>query len=283
MVSGETDTARGAAGTAGSVTAGAHRSVPVGPFHVADLTRAGLGEAVGELAGATAGRRPSVVFALHVGGLNSRRDRSFVAAMAQADLVYADGGSTVLVAKLAGAREIERAVTTDVGWDFLAALGRQLGRPPRIALVGGADGLAAGAGEALAAGGAGEVVAAEHGYRSDWTDVLVRLRDARPDALIVGLGAPREMTWIVEHRDELPPCLVFTCGGWFGYLVGDEARAPAILLHPGLEWIARFAQAPRRLGPRYARGVASTAALAALAVLRRPRRMPAAQRPGQRS
>ena len=68
------------------------------------------------------------------------------------------------------------------------------------------------------------------------------------------------MVWSQQHRDELPPGLVLTCGGWFGHLVGDEKRAPRLLRRSGLEWIARVAQAPPRLGPRYAQGAGATAA-----------------------
>jgi N-acetylglucosaminyldiphosphoundecaprenol N-acetyl-beta-D-mannosaminyltransferase len=45
-------------------------------------------------------------------------------------------------------------------------------------------------------------------------------------------------------------------------VVGDEKRAPRLLRRSGLEWIARMAQQPRRLGPRYAKGLVSTAAVA---------------------
>ena len=79
---------------------------------------------------------------------------------------------------------------------------------------------------------------------------------------MIGLGAPREMVWCQRHRDELPTGLVLTCGGWFGHIVGDERRAPRMLRRSGLEWIARVAQAPKRLGPRYARGAGATALLA---------------------
>ncbi len=104
---------------------------------------------------------------------------------------------------------------------------------------------------------------AEHGYQPDWAPVVNRLRAARPDALIVGLGAPAEMRWVMQWLDRLPPTLVLTCGGWFGFLAGNERRAPAFMRAAGMEWVARIAQAPARLAPRYARGALSTAALAA--------------------
>jgi N-acetylglucosaminyldiphosphoundecaprenol N-acetyl-beta-D-mannosaminyltransferase len=246
-------------------------SVAVGPFRVADLGRRALVDQLADRAVARNGRCPTIAFALHVGGLNCRRDPAFVRAMGHADVVYADGASAVLVARCAGAHGIERAPTTDLGWDLLAALGARLGRPPRLALLGGPAGLAERAGAVIACSGAATPVLAESGYQTYWPPVLNRIAAARPDVLAVGIGAPAEMVWVDVHAAELPACLVLTCGGWFGYVTGSEKRAPTLLRRTGLEWIARVAQAPQRLGPRYVRGVLSTAELCAEALLQRPK------------
>lgn len=246
--------------------------VPVGPFVVDDLTNGALVDDIVSTWAGSGRSRPVTAFALHVGGLNSRRDASFVASMNDADFVYADGGSTVWLARLAGARDVERAPTTDMGWALLREVGQRLGRPARLALVGGSPGLASRAADVLSAGGAGEAVLCEHGYHDDWAPVLERIRTAAPDVCVVGLGAPREMLWVQRWLGELPPSIVLTSGGWFGHIVGDERRAPRLLRRSGLEWIARLAQAPRRLGPRYALGLWSTAAMTWTALVHdRPR------------
>ena len=249
---------------------GERPTVPVGPFHVADLERAALVETIAEKAAARLGRRPYVAFALHVGGLNARHDRAYVAAHQRADLTYADGASVVLLARLAGARRIQRAGTTDIGWDVLAALAARLGRPLRLGLVGGSPGLAARAGEVLTERLDVETRFTCDGYRENWTEPLDQLRRAGCDAVVIGLGAPREMHWVIEHLAELPPGLILTCGGWFGFVVGAETRAPITAQRLGLEWMFRLAQAPRRLGGRYARGAWSTLVLAAAAIVPRP-------------
>lgn len=238
----------------------------MGPFRVLDATRADFVQQV-VVAGAEATAVPAHVYALHVGGLNERGNTPFVDAMNRADLVGADGGSVIVLARLAGAQAIERVATTDIGWDVLRGLADRLGRPVRLALVGGPVGLADRAGRVLAEGAPVQVVHTDHGYHQDWTGPLRALRSATPDVTVVGLGVPQEMVWCQRHRTELTGRLVLTCGGWFGHVVGDEQRAPSLLRHSGLEWIARVAQSPRRLGPRYARGLVSTAVMA-LAVLR---------------
>jgi N-acetylglucosaminyldiphosphoundecaprenol N-acetyl-beta-D-mannosaminyltransferase len=87
----------------------------------------------------------------------------------------------------------------------------------------------------------------------------------------VGLGAPREMKWVDQHVKDLPPSLVMTCGGWFGFITQDEKRAPQWVCDAGLEWTYRIAQSPRRLAKRYARGALSTAALSAQIIRSRTR------------
>ncbi len=244
--------------------------VEVGPFWVSDLRRATLIEKMVELS-LPEHDRPAFAFALHVGGLNARRDRDFVTAMRRADVVYADGGSVVWLAKLAGACHVERTPTTDLGWEVLRSFTEKTGRLPRVALIGGPPGLAARAKEVLVTAGVAEVVHVDHGYHDSWAAPLAELRAADPDVTIIGLGAPREMVWCEEHRAALPSGLMLTCGGWFGHLVGDEKRAPRLLRRSGLEWIARVAQAPTRLGPRYIRGAVVTATLATKTVQRRRR------------
>lgn len=227
--------------------------VPVGPFGVLDASAAQTVDRIVDLA--VRPERARLVYALHVGGLNERRSRRFVTAMRAADLVYADGGSVVSLARIAGATTIERAPTTDIGWDVFRELSERLGRPVRLALVGGPRGLAQRAAEQFDASGWTRTVGTWHGFRSEWGPVLEEVRETAPDVVVVGLGAPQEMVWCHRHRDELPAALVLTCGGWFGHVVGDEVRAPRMLRRSGLEWVARLWQQPARLGPRYLRGL----------------------------
>lgn len=243
--------------------------VAVGPFRVNDVGRDDLVRTVVDGWAGAPRDRAWTVFALHVGGLNHRRNYEFVRVMNAADIVYADGGSVVALARMAGARRIERAPTTDVGWELLEALRDKLGRPLRLALIGGAPSLAARAAEVFRDRGVGAAVVVEHGYHTEWSDVIAALGSAEPDVCIVGLGAPWEMLWASQWAPKLPPTLVLTCGGWFGHMLGDERRAPRIIRRAGLEWMARVAQAPRRLGPRYAAGLWSTIVLAKPALCQR--------------
>lgn len=241
----------------------------VGPFEVVDLSRRQLAEAlVADWAAAT---RPIRVFALHVGGLNRERDADFVALLSDAEWCYADGASVVLVARAAGARDIQRAPTTDLAHAVLDLVAARAGGEATFAMLGGPPGLADRAARRLEAEHRARCVYTSDGFRSDWTPVLEELKGARPDVVFVGMGMPREAQWVSAHVDSLAPGLVMTCGGWFGFLAGEESRAPAIVQRHGIEWVWRLVQSPRLLS-RYTRGTLTTARLFLTALLASPRR-----------
>ncbi|MFI7589587.1 WecB/TagA/CpsF family glycosyltransferase [Spongisporangium articulatum] len=242
------------------------RSVRVGPFAVADSSAADLVERLG-----TPLDRRVVAFALHVGGLNSRRDHRFVRAMRRADVVYTDGKSVELLARAAGARSVQRAATTDIGLPVIRRLGENLGRPARVAVVGARPGVAERAAATIVAETGAVVVHTDHGYHAEWAGPLAEIRRSDPDVVVIGLGMPLEAVMVDARRQELPEALILTCGGWLGFLAGLERRAPELAQRSGLEWAFRMRQQPR-LARRYAHGLFSVAGLYVTTSVRRTAR-----------
>jgi N-acetylglucosaminyldiphosphoundecaprenol N-acetyl-beta-D-mannosaminyltransferase len=247
---------------------GSTRSVTIGPFTLPDLSPDEVLERATQLASNPA--RGALIFAVHASALNERSDADYLASLREADLVYADGISVVALARLAGARRIRRVVTTDLAPMLLDELAIRNGTPPRVMLVGGPPGLAASAGDTLAARTAAEVVCALDGY-GGLDSVASMVRTHRPDLAFVGLGAPLEATWATSHRHLFGRTTVVTCGGWFKLLAGIEKRPPALMQKTGLEWLGRLAQNPHRLAGRYLRAGAAMAVLASH-VVQSPRR-----------
>jgi N-acetylglucosaminyldiphosphoundecaprenol N-acetyl-beta-D-mannosaminyltransferase len=197
---------------------------------------------------------PQVYYALHVGGLTLASADAYVQSMNSARLTYADGMSVVLLAKLAGGRSVERAGTTDIGVPIIENAQQALGRPLRVALIGGPPGLAEAAGATLSEATGCSVCLTADGYADDFGPVLAELRDLEPDLLVIGMGMPTEAHWVTKNLAEINASLVVTCGGWMGFLTGRERRAPSALQRVGLEWTYRLAQDPRRLARRYLGG-----------------------------
>lgn len=219
-----------------------------------EVSRLDQHDIIRRIAHAAERRDRLIIFALHIGGLTAlRRDAAVEAAYAAADLVCADGVSVALLARARGAR-VPLLPTTDLGHSLISEFAREVGRPARVALVGGPSGLAEAAGNALQSTHGCEIVFIATGYHSLWNEVIGELGRSEPDLVFVGLGSPLEQLWTSRHQQVLPRATIVTCGGWFGFLAGYESRAPRLVRRLRLEWAFRLASDPKRLTSRYLRG-----------------------------
>jgi N-acetylglucosaminyldiphosphoundecaprenol N-acetyl-beta-D-mannosaminyltransferase len=78
-----------------------------------------------------------------------------------------------------------------------------------------------------------------------------RVRDARPDLVLVALGAPKQEIWSQARRDMLKPAVLIGVGASLDFVAGLQKRAPRWMSNMGVEWTYRLAQEPRRLAARY--------------------------------
>lgn len=83
--------------------------------------------------------------------------------------------------------------------------------------------------------------------------ILQRVTAAKPDLLVVGLGAPKQELWLAAHRHELSVPVALAVGATIDFLAGEKKRAPRWMRTVGLEWLHRMASEPRRLVRRYTR------------------------------
>ena len=83
--------------------------------------------------------------------------------------------------------------------------------------------------------------------------ILARIAAARPDVLVVGLGAPQQELWVHQHRHRLAAKVALCVGATIDFLAGEKSRAPRWMQRAGLEWFHRALSEPKRLAVRYAR------------------------------
>ena len=112
-----------------------------------------------------------------------------------------------------------------------------------------------------------------------YAQVLERVAQARPNLVLVGLGAPRQELLAHALRPHVDGPVI-CCGNTIAVLAGTARRAPAVARRAGLEWSFRLVQSPRRLGPRYLAGAVWFMWVAACETLVRARRSGRALRPG---
>jgi len=174
-----------------------------------------------------------------------RKDADLRKAVADARLVLADGVGVVL-----GARILKRPLAEKIpGIDFASALFSKMAEAGQsVFLLGAKPGVAEQAGARLCEAYPGLVVAGTaHGYFQEDGPIVARINQARPDLLLVCLGAPRQELWMHRHSGDLDVGLMAGLGGALDVFAGTAERAPAGWQKAGLEWLYRLIKEPRRV------------------------------------
>lgn len=189
--------------------------------------------------------------------LESTAHPAFRRILNQADLSLPDGTGLYLAARLSG-QPLHGRIT---GVDFVSALMATAARlGSRVFLYGGRPGAAERAAERLLGQHPGlAIVGAESGWRGSWQKlndqrVLEKIHLARPDILLVALGAPKQELWIDRHRRALHNVkIAIGVGRTFEYLAGFVRRAPAAMRRLGLEWLHTWLTAGQHYQPHQRR------------------------------
>lgn len=83
------------------------------------------------------------------------------------------------------------------------------------------------------------------------TKIVNIIRDAKPDILFVGLGAPKQENWILRFLHQYNVPISIGVGASFEFAAKMVKRAPVWMQKAGLEWFWRILMEPKRLWRRY--------------------------------
>ena len=61
--------------------------------------------------------------------------------------------------------------------------------------------------------------------------ILEQIRDARPDLLIIGLGAPKQELWVHRHRQAINASVAVCAGATIDFLAGENAYKERLSTH----------------------------------------------------
>ena len=89
----------------------------------------------------------------------------------------------------------------------------------------------------------------------DHEAIVERIREVKPDVLLVCFGCPKQEKWIAMHYRSLGVPVAIGVGATLDFIAGHVRRAPVWMQRSGLEWIFRLVQEPKRLFRRYAQDV----------------------------
>lgn len=185
-----------------------------------------------------------------------QKNDTFRAAYDAADMVVVDGKPVLLASRLLGKSLPETVPGSDL-CPALFELANQ-GTGLRVFLFGAADGVAERAAEAIQSRWPNIDVCGVYsppmGFHADAPSnavALEKINAAKPDVLLVGLGAPKQEIWTHAMRDRLQVKVALCVGATIDFLAGEKARAPIWVRRIGMEWLHRALSEPRRLLGRY--------------------------------
>jgi N-acetylglucosaminyldiphosphoundecaprenol N-acetyl-beta-D-mannosaminyltransferase len=231
----------------------ATRVLHIGSLRIDSVTRE---EALASVEALVRGGEGGAVFTPNVDHVVlAEEDARLRDAYARVNLSLADGMPLVWASRVLGHPVPEKVS----GSDFVPSLlERAADRGWRVYFLGGAPGVAALARDKLRERLPRLQVVGVDAPRIDVDDPaealatqLVPIRAARPQLVLVALGAPKQEIWIDRVRDELRPAVLLGVGASLDFVAGTIPRAPSWMSQLGLEWFFRLTREPRRLWRRY--------------------------------
>ncbi len=204
-------------------------------------------EALQTIHGWLAGRRPRSVYFVHAATANlAFEDPAYRAALNRGDMVLHDGAGVRWAARAAGVALAENLVGTDLVPELLAG---PFAPPLRVFLLGGRQGVAAGAARYIARRFPGiEVVGFAAGYFAPAEEAALvdHIRRLAPELVLVAMGNPRQELFLDRNLDHLGCRVAIAVGGLFDHFAGELRRAPPWMRRVGLEWLQLLAQQPHK-------------------------------------
>ncbi len=180
----------------------------------------------------------------------AKRDPSFIETLEKLSLVMADGVGVVYAC-----RALTRNPCNRVSFD-MTSLADPFFRTLQdaklsLALVGGEPGVDENVKDKLEAHYSGiRIVETAHGY-DDLGPKVAAIMAKSPDAVLVGMGSPRQEQFLIALREAGYSGFAITCGGFFDqYLVADHYY-PGWINRWNLRFLYRFYKEPKRLWHRY--------------------------------
>lgn len=173
-----------------------------------------------------------------------REDEEMASAVSEAALCLPDGIGVIYGAKIMGRPLREKVPGADFAERVFAEMAK---KGKRLFLFGAKPGVAEKAGENIAAKFPGIIICGSaDGYFKDDAPIIAAINEAKPDFLLVCLGAPKQEKWMKANAAKLDVRLMAGLGGSLDVYAGVVERAPEKWRRRNLEWLYRLIKQPTR-------------------------------------
>ena len=214
------------------------------PFDAVDME-----EAVRRIQAASASRRRLTVVTPNVNFVSmAGQDPDFRESVLDSQLSLVDGMPLVWQGRRAGIPFRERVAGSSL-LERLAAERRAA--PLKVFFFGGEPGVSEMAARQIPAFGPGLVSVGSFfpGFGSidtmSTSEIITDINRARPDLLILSLGAKKGHQWIARNKALLEVPVITHLGAAVNFIAGTIRRAPVWMQNSGLEWLWRIRQEPQ--------------------------------------
>ncbi|NLN63841.1 MAG: WecB/TagA/CpsF family glycosyltransferase [Clostridiaceae bacterium] len=178
--------------------------------------------------------------------MQAQRNPELKNVLNEAGLLVPDGAGLILGARVLKTPLKEKVSGIDLVKNlFLASRGKNTG----FYILGGQPGVAEMAAVNIVSKyGKINIKGYAHGYftAEEESSVIENINKAKPDILLVGLGAPRQEFWIHQNMYRLNCKVCIGVGGSIDILAGTAILAPEFMRKAGLEWLFRLIREPKR-------------------------------------
>ncbi len=82
-------------------------------------------------------------------------------------------------------------------------------------------------------------------------EVCDQINAIHPDFIWVGIGAPKQEAWMMEHKEKITGSVMIGVGAGFDFFAGTLDKSPKWMEKASLEWLYRLIKEPKRLWKRY--------------------------------
>ncbi|MDD2799525.1 MAG: WecB/TagA/CpsF family glycosyltransferase [Bacteroidales bacterium] len=187
----------------------------------------------------------------------SRKDPDFDKALRDSDVLLADGAGIVIALFLLQFRRIHRIAGYDLFQYEMKRLNKIKGK---CFFLGSSDETLQKMRENAAIDFPNvKVYTYSPPFKTAFSDednevIIKAINKVRPDALLIGLTAPKQEKWAMTHAHLLQAKHIGCIGAVFDFYAGNTKRAPIWIQQMGMEWAHRFSVEPKRLWKRYLYG-----------------------------
>lgn len=178
--------------------------------------------------------------------MEAHKDAQLADILKYSDMIIPDGAGVVLASKILGKSLPEKVP----GFDLVKnSFSMKLDRKIRYFFFGGKPGVAeAAAIKVLNNYEDVEIVGTRDGYfkPENVDEIINQINEAKPDILLVALGAPRQEKWIYDNSSRLNVKVAIGVGGSLDVFAEKVELAPEFFRKNSLEWLFRLYKEPWR-------------------------------------